>query len=297
MKTSIVHAGDTELLYPHLGHSLRALLEEKNMSQRELAARAAVSTSYISSILLGNRPISTGFAYKLEQIFSICSEKLMQEQVLRELRILKIDGCHESIMKDLKVLPKLMPIVPILLKKKLNEAKLDTYGLVEPLRRYFKISSFENLPELYKVRDYPEPPSKRANLYLLTAWALHCEELVQQAESEVPFDRAKITAERYKLSEKIRQCHNMHELTGLLQPYGISFLCTLPFEGSIVNGFAGLTANDNLVLIISSREKKDQSIFPALFHMLGHVIHGDVKGSFIDFKTKRTPADKKADRW
>jgi hypothetical protein len=36
---------------------------------------------------------------------------------------------------------------------------------------------------------------------------------------------------------------------------------------------------------------------PALRHLLGHIINGDVCGTFIDFKTVKTPADNKADRW
>jgi transcriptional regulator with XRE-family HTH domain len=288
---------ETEYFYPHLGHSIRAFLEEKNMSQRELAARAAVSTSYINSIVLGNRPISSSFAFKLEQIFNISAEKLMQEQVLRELNILRVDEGCESLDGDLKILPKIMPLMPILLPKDYNNAELDSYDLIKPLRSIFQVSSLANLPELYKVRAYPAPPSKQANLYLLTAWALHCERFVNQIESEVPFDRAIISADKYKLHEQIRQCESLPEISTLLKPYGISFFCTMPFEGSIVNGFARLTAKDNLVLIVSSRQKKGDSINKALFHMLGHVIYGDVSGTFIDFKTSKTPADRRADRW
>jgi transcriptional regulator with XRE-family HTH domain len=288
---------ETESIYPHLGHSIRAFLEEKNMSQRELAARAAVSNSYINSIVLGNRPISSSFAFKLEQIFNISAEKIMQEQVLRELRILRADEGCESVNRDLKILPKIMPLIPILLSKDHYNAELDSYELIKPLRSIFQVSSLENLPELYRVLGYPAPPSKRANLYLLTAWALHCERFVNQIECEVPFDRAKITADRYGLHEQIRQCESLREIFTLLKPYGISFYCTIPFEGSIVNGFARLTAKDNLVLIVSSRQKKGESITNALMHLLGHVIYGDVSGTFIDFKTSKTPADKKADRW
>jgi HTH-type transcriptional regulator / antitoxin HigA len=287
----------TEFIYPHLGHSLRALLEEKNMSQRELAARAAVSTSYISSIVMGSRPISSIFAYKMEQIFNISSEKIMQEQVRRELRILSFDEHHESIKKELKILPKIMPIVPILLSKDQNIAEINEYDLIKPLRSFFKVSSLENLPELYQARCYPEPPSKRANLYLLTAWVLHCEEAVNHFKSEVPFDREKISADKYDLYSKIGQCENIREIAPMLKPYGINFICSYPFEGSIVHGFAKLMENGNLALIVGSREKKDESITRALLHLLGHIINGDVRGTFIDFKTSKTPADKKADRW
>jgi len=58
-----------------------------------------------------------------------------------------------------------------------------------------------------------------------------------------------------------------------------------------------LTAKGNLALIVSNREKAGENLMPALRHLLGHIIYGDVSGTFIDFKTTKTPADKKADRW
>jgi HTH-type transcriptional regulator / antitoxin HigA len=292
-----VHYLEAESIYPHLGHSLRDLLEENNMSQRELAARAAVSTSYINSIVMGNRPISTGFAYKMEKIFSLSAERIMQEQVLRELKILRLDELGEPMNRDLTILPKIMPLVPILLGKDRQIAEINTNDLIVLLRRLFKVSSLENLPELYQVRAYPEPPSKRANLYLLAAWALHCEGLVHLGDSEVPFDREKIYADRYELQGKIRQCDNFSEISSLLKTYGVNLLFYFPFEGSIVNGFVKLTAKGSMALVISNREKDGESIIPALLHLLGHVMNGDVRGSFIDFKTSKSPADKKADRW
>ncbi len=76
-------------MQPHLGYTVRALLEDKNMSQRELAARTAVSSAYISNIINGDRPVSTSFACKLGLIFGVCPEKLLLEQVKREMSIYK----------------------------------------------------------------------------------------------------------------------------------------------------------------------------------------------------------------
>ena len=291
------HIKETEFIYPHLGYSLRALLEEKNMSQRELAARTAVSGAYISSIVMGSRPISTGFAYKMEQVFGISAEKIMQEQVLRELRILKFGKSQEPKNKELKILLKMRPLVSILLGKDQNIAEINTYDLIGQLRRFFKVSTLENLPELYQTRAYPKPTSKRANLYLLAAWALYCEEVINLAESEIPFDREKIFADKFDLYQKIRQSKNMREIVHLLKPYGINLFFSPPFEGSIVNGFAKLTAKGNLALIVSNRTKEGESLMPALLHLLGHAIKGDVSGTFIDFKTTRNHADKKDDCW
>ena len=288
---------ELEYIYPHLGHSLKSLLEEKMMSQRELAARTALSSAYISSVIKGDRPISPGFACKLEQVFRISAEEIMYQQVKRDLQLIKEED-YVTVEKETKILTKIMPIVATFLRPEVPPDQIDEEKIVLEIQRYFKISSLANLPALYRARAYPEPPSTRANLYLLAAWALHCETLITTVKSEVPFCREKIAADKYSLQRNLSQYKTTQEIKQLLQPYGITLILFPPFKGSIVNGFVKLTAKGNLALIVSSREKAGENLMPALRHLLGHiVVGGDVNGTFIDFKTTKTPADKKADRW
>ncbi len=190
-----------------------------------------------------------------------------------------------------------MPIVSILLRSEQPISEKDESQILQELQLAFRISSLENLPALYRAWAYPEPPSKRVNLYLHAAWALHCEALLDVVDSEVPFDSEKIFAEKVALRRTISQCKSKREVGRLLKPYGITLLYYPPFEGSIVNGFVKATAKGNLALIVSSREKKSDNLMPAFMHLLGHIINGDVSGTFIDFKTTKTLADKKADFW
>lgn len=266
------------------------------MSQRELAARTALSSSYISSVIKGDRPISPGFACKLEQVFKISAEEIMYHQVKRDLEIIKEED-YDTVEKDTKILTKIMPIVEIFLRLELATDQIDEEQIVLDLQRFYQVSSLANLPALYRARTYPEPPTTRANLYLLAAWALHCETLVDRVESDLTFCLEKIAAGKYNLQRNLSQCKNTLELKQLLEPYGITLLRYHPFKGSIVNGFIKLTAKGNLALIVSNREKAGENLMPALRHLLGHIIYGDVRGTFIDFKTTKTPADKKADRW
>ena len=113
----------------------------------------------------------------------------------------------------------------------------------------------------------------------------------------MPFCREKIIADKYSLQQNLDQCKTTREVGQLLKPFGITLLLFPPFEGSIVKGFVKVTAKGSLALIASSREKKSDNLMPGLRHLLGHIINGDVTSKFIDFKTTKTPADKKADQW
>jgi len=140
---------EMEHIYPHLGHSLKSLLEENKMSQRELSARTAVSSSYISSVIKGDRPISPGFACKLEQVFAISAEKIMFHQVERELKLIKEEN-YDLVEKDTKILSKIRPMLSLMIKSELPLDQIDEEQIVLNLRRFFKVSSLANLPALHQ---------------------------------------------------------------------------------------------------------------------------------------------------
>lgn len=58
----------------HPGETLKEVLENKNMSQKELVLKTGVSTKYISSVLRGKKNISVLFAKKLEYALNIEAE-------------------------------------------------------------------------------------------------------------------------------------------------------------------------------------------------------------------------------
>lgn len=55
----------------HPGETLKEILEDRGMSQRELASRIDVTEPYINSVVEGQRPISVTFAKKLEYALGI----------------------------------------------------------------------------------------------------------------------------------------------------------------------------------------------------------------------------------
>ena len=58
----------------HPGETLKEVLENKNMSQKELVLRTGVSAKHISSVLRGEKNMSASFAKKLECALNIEAE-------------------------------------------------------------------------------------------------------------------------------------------------------------------------------------------------------------------------------
>lgn len=55
----------------HPGETIKELLEEKEMTQDELALRLEYSTEYVSEVINGKKDISAKFANALEYVFGI----------------------------------------------------------------------------------------------------------------------------------------------------------------------------------------------------------------------------------
>lgn len=55
----------------HPGETIKELLADREMTQKELAFRANASEKFVSELLSGKRNISETFARKLENVFGI----------------------------------------------------------------------------------------------------------------------------------------------------------------------------------------------------------------------------------
>ncbi len=55
----------------HPGETLKEVLRDRNIKQRELAMRTGVTEKHISNVVTCKKPISVSFAEKLECVFSI----------------------------------------------------------------------------------------------------------------------------------------------------------------------------------------------------------------------------------
>ena len=58
----------------HPGETLKEFLEDRNMTQQELALRTDASPKHISTVLSGEKSISISFAKKLEYALNIEAE-------------------------------------------------------------------------------------------------------------------------------------------------------------------------------------------------------------------------------
>lgn len=65
---------------------IRAAIDKRQATQKDIAAQLHISEQYLSDILSGRRGVSAFVAVRLERVLGISADKLMIDQVMAELR-------------------------------------------------------------------------------------------------------------------------------------------------------------------------------------------------------------------
>ena len=63
--------GISRELIIHPGETIADVLEDRGITQTELAARTGVSTAYVSNVIAGKKDISANFAFSLEYALGV----------------------------------------------------------------------------------------------------------------------------------------------------------------------------------------------------------------------------------
>ena len=80
---AVKNRGISPDLLIHPGETISDLLEERGITQKELAQRAGVSEAFLSDVIHGKKDISKGLAMGLEYAFGVPSS--MQRGIMRSL--------------------------------------------------------------------------------------------------------------------------------------------------------------------------------------------------------------------
>ena len=94
----------------HPGETLAEVLEDREMTQKELAIRTGMSEKHISTVINGQKNISSSFAKKLEYALGIETEFWMNLQANYERELLDFEELNNISEQELEILKNLKEV-------------------------------------------------------------------------------------------------------------------------------------------------------------------------------------------
>lgn len=286
----------------HPGETLKEILEERDMSQKELSLRTGFSGKHISTVLNGEKNISVSFAKKLEYALNIDAEFWMNLQNQYDKELIEFDELHSISEEEVSIFKSLKDIFAYIVEKGfISDIKQKEQSILE-LRKFFNVSNLDSIPSIVSAGAFRAQTSVNYDPYVLFAWLKICESLSEKIETEyVPQEE--------QLEKLLSLCPKIKELSLLpqekfiteLQNYfsscGIAFVIIPAFEGAPLQGFIKTNQDGKTTIGMTFRQKRADIFWFTLFHEIGHFINGDSKQKFIDFESVENTRETKADNF
>ena len=251
----------------HPGATLKQLLNQKNMSQRELAVRTGLTEAYLSSLINYKKSLSVGTAKKLEYALGYTAESWLNLQAQHDLTIYKLEEQNSIPVKERNVLKKLEQITVFMQENELLPPDDDHVKLILELRQKMKVANLIAIPESIRSA-LNEKPGKINNPYLCYSCLGLCDYITSQVTGITPFDQDKLKNELPGLEELLAACADLQEIKNILTGSGISLFGLPRFSELELQGYATMTAEASLALFIfeqgSNQAQRNNSLLQCL---------------------------------
>ena len=299
---AIKKRGISAELLIHPGETISDILDDRALTQKELAQRANVSEAFLSDVIHGKKDISKGLAKGLEYALDIPSSFWLNLQANYDAELLEVQE-EESIQAEEKdALKHLKGIIKYLQSKKtLKEDESETQQILD-LRRHLHVSDLSGLPMLVPNGAFRMSDTSKTDPYVMGAWLCICKERQSKQELPATFDVAK----KDELIQNIKEImctvrgDPQKALRALMENHGIDFSIVHNFRGAPVHGYINRKDDGSYQMVLTIRGAFADIFWFSLFHELGHIVNGDLSkpGSFIDTDySKENPHEKAADQF
>ncbi len=284
----------------HPGETIADVLEERGLTQAELAARAGVSGAYVSNVISGKKGISANFAKALEYALGVPMSFWMNLQANYDTE-LQAANESETITEEEKIARDALKDVVKYLRDigKMPTGERKDASILS-LRRALQVSNLVNLKEMAPAGAFRISSNGKTDPYVLGAWVQLCHLADQHQMIEMRFEKRNV---REMIGElKAYMCHPKDDfqdgLKEVMKKYGIDFSIVRNFRGAPVQGYIEKKEDGLYQLVTTIRGAYADIFWFSLFHEIGHIVNGDIGTKsnvrFLDYKND-TDREQEAD--
>lgn len=277
------------------GDVLQEALEERSMTQAELARRMGRPLKTINEIVKAKAAVTPDTAIQLERALGISAqfwnglETNYRAQIARRKAIDELEGHVEW--------SKRFPLSD-LRKRDLVRSGVSKSQVVEDLLKFFGVGSPRGWEQQWErsFASYRSSPSFESDRESLSAWLRWGEIKADEIEC-ARFDHSRwvetVHAAR-TLTTKQPISLAITDLQSMCADAGVAVVLTPEFRGTHLNGAAHWPTREKAVIQLSLRHKRDDQFWFTFFHEAGHLIESPGK-DYVDFPPgkpgERSPED------
>lgn len=283
----------------HPGNTLQEILNDRRISQKDLALSTGVSPKHISEIIAGKKDISISFAKKLQYALGTEAMFWINLQSIYDREIYEYNELKSITKDELNILNiyKSNGVLSDLAKLRMIDCNESKYVQVLYLRSILKVSNLCLIPSqsyaaAYRIR-------KNVNLYVLYAWQRMCETICENEiiNNELNVEKLKNSIDKIKKTMFLDASDMQDELKKIFAECGIVFNIVHNYKGAPVQGYIKQLQGNRLLLCMTIRGKFIDIFWFTLFHEIAHIINGDTKNYYIDFDNEDNDKENKADAY
>lgn len=271
----------------HPGETIADVLEDRGITQAELASRAGVSPAYVSNVIAGKKGISANFAMGLEYALGVPKSFWLNLQANYEAELLEVNEEQTITDEERKVREDLKDIVKYLRKQGkmlIGENKDES---ILSLRKVLQISNITNLKEMIPTGAFRMAGNAAVNPNVLGAWIRLCQLAGNDKTISAKFEK-KYTNDLIQEIKSIMCCKNaelQRDLKNVMERYGIDFSVAKNFRGAPVQGYISQKNDGIYQMVLTIRGAFADIFWFSLFHEIGHIVNGDIGKNlkFLDY--------------
>ena len=274
-----------EMLSPP-GDTLAETLEAKGISQTELASRTGRAKKTINEIIRGKASISPEMAIQLEKVLGISSDFWMERDRNYYLELAELEEAENKLKA--RDWARQFPLNEMRKLGWIDYKQNSDLEKVNSIFHFFGVSNQNAFEEHYHKNIYKGAfrysEKKQKNPYAIAAW-LRQGELQAEKMGAIDFSEK-------KFKEKLKHIKNLmakhpedffEQLQKICLEAGVKILHTPKLPKAPING-STRWLNDNPVIQLTDRYKRNDIFWFTFFHEAGHVLLHGKKNIFLEFE-------------
>lgn len=278
----------------HPGETLREVLFDRRMTQKELALRTGRTEQHVSRVVKGTNSITATFAKRLEYALDIPAYFWNNLQRNYDLELADYKDRHEISEEEYGIFRKTKEVMQALLQLLgLDVEEDETFGVVQA-RKVLKLADLTLMSKPELSAAYRTAGAADVDQYVNYVWNKLCDaHLERERASEflgidelvrrIPEIKTAMFAEN--INDGITSLKNL--FSGL----GIRFSVVRHYKGAPHHGRVNRNSDGGLDICVTIRRSRADIFWFSLFHEIAHILNGD-----LDKKVHSKADDQRADQ-